>query len=136
MPWATISASGVTPNRSARSFVVTTTAAPPSEIWEALPAVIVPSGLNAGFSFPRDSAVVSRLMPSSRATTTGSPFRWGISTGTTSSVSRPASQASCARWWERAAQASCSSRPIFSSAFTSSEESPMCLSVKVDHRPS
>ena len=124
------------PNCSARSFVVTTTAAPPSEIWEALPAVIVPVGLKAGFSLASDSSVVSGRMPSSRATTTGAAFLCGISTGTTSSAIRPDSHASCARRCDRADHASCSSRPMWSSVLTSSEESPMCLSVKVDHSPS
>ena len=38
---------------------MTTTAAPPSEIWQALPAVMVPSLSKAGRSAPSDSAVVA-----------------------------------------------------------------------------
>ncbi len=45
--------------RSATSALVTTTAAPPSEICEALPAVTVPSGVKAGRSFASASTVVS-----------------------------------------------------------------------------
>ena len=43
--------------RSATSALVTTTAAAPSEICEALPAVTVPSGVNAGRSFASSSTV-------------------------------------------------------------------------------
>ena len=75
-------------------------------------------------------------MPSSRSTTTGAPFRCGTSTGTTSSARAPDSQPACARRCDRADHASCSSRLIPSSAFTSSEDSPMTFPVNVDHRPS
>ena len=136
IPWATISASGVSPSSSARSRFTTTTAAPPSEICEALPAVMVPFVRNAGFNFASDSVVASGRMPSSVETTTASPFRCAISKGTTSSAKRSEVQAWWARWCDRAAHASWSSREMPISAFTSSEESPMCVSVKVDHRPS
>ncbi len=136
MPWATTSAMGSAPSSSARSRLITTRAAPPSEICDAFPAVIVPSGLKAGRSRARPSAVVSARMPSSRSTTTGSPLRWGTWTGTTSSANRPASQASWARWWLRAAQASWSSREIRRSSLTSSESSPISCPVNVEYRPS
>ena len=97
MPWATISASGVTPSCSARSRSITTTAAPPSEICDAFPAVIVPSFWNTGLSLASDSSVASARIPSSVETTTGSPLRWGISKGTTSSAKRPDVHA----WWAR-----------------------------------
>ena len=71
---------------------------------------MVPSLLNAGRSLPSDSTVVSPRMPSSALTTTGSPLRCGISTGTTSSSKTPFFHASAARWCERAENASCSSR--------------------------
>ena len=64
----------------------------------------------AGRSLPSDSAVVSPRTPSSWETTTGSPLRCGISTGTTSSSNTPFFQATAARWWDWAAKASCSSR--------------------------
>ena len=54
------------PRRRAPSLM-TTTAAAPSEICEALPAVIVPSAVNAGRSAASDSGVVSGRIPSSRA---------------------------------------------------------------------
>ena len=65
MPCATISAMGVAPICSARSALITTTAAPPFEICDAFPAVIVPSLWKTGFSFARDSVVVPGRMPSS-----------------------------------------------------------------------
>ena len=50
MPCAPISASGVSPSRSAASWLATTSAAAPSEIGLAEPAVIVPSRPKAGRS--------------------------------------------------------------------------------------
>ena len=58
--------------RAARvSAAITTSAAAPSLTPGALPAVTVPSFLNAGFSAPSDSAVVSARIDSSRSTTIG-----------------------------------------------------------------
>ena len=71
---------------------------------------MVPSLAKAGRSLPSDSAVVSPRTPSSAETTTGSPLRCGIETGTTSSSKRPFFQASAAFWCEAAEKASCSSR--------------------------
>ena len=89
---------------------------------------MVPSLWNAGVSLLSVSTVVSGLTPSSRSS---------FPNGTTSSFSTlPFDQALAARWCERAAHASCSSRLISSSLLTSSELSPMCCPVKVDHRPS
>ena len=105
MPWATISASGSTPSASARSALITTVAAAPSDSCEAFPAVMVPSGPNAGGSAASVSEVVSGRMPSSRSTTLVPP-RAGTSTATTSSANRPDAQASAARSCERAAHAS------------------------------
>ena len=86
-----------------------TSAAPPSEIWEAFPAVIVPSLWNAGFSAPSDSVVVPGRTPSSVSTRIGSPLRWGISTGAISSARRPSLiAADAARSWLFAARSSCS----------------------------
>ena len=48
--------------------------------------------------------------PSSSVTTTGSPLRCGISTGTISSSKRPSFMAAAASSWLRAANSSCSSR--------------------------
>ena len=49
-------------------------------------------------------------MPSSLLTTTGSPLRCGISTGAISASKTPFFCAAAARWWERAANSSCSAR--------------------------
>jgi hypothetical protein len=54
---------------------MTTTAQPPSDGWDAEPAVIVPSGLNAGRSLAGRSAVVPRRMPSSCSRVADSPLR-------------------------------------------------------------
>ena len=136
-PCAPISASQVSPSSSALALLITTTAAAPSEIWDAEPAVMVPSLLNAGRSRASDSTVVSARMPSSSVKSIGSPLRCGISTGTTSSSNRPFFQACAASWWERAANASCSSRVNAPSpALAVSVRSPIAWSVKASHSPS
>ncbi len=84
---------------------------------EALPAVMVPSGRNDGFSPARVSGVVSGRMPSSRV-------RSVPSTGTTRSSWNPDSQAVWARWWERAAKASWRSRETWWSSWSCSLASP------------
>ena len=103
MPWAPISASHSSPSSSAFALLITTTAQAPSEIWDAEPAVIVPSLRNAGRRAESDSMVVSPRTPSSALITTGSPLRCGIETGTTSSSKTPFFQASAAFWCEAAA---------------------------------
>ena len=94
--WAPMVAIISQPNSSALSLDMTTTAAAPSLMMDAFPAVPFPSFLNAGFIFDKCSYVVSRGHSSS-SKRTGSPFRWGISTGTISSLNRPARMASRAR---------------------------------------
>src|SRR5690606_14930146 len=101
-PCAPISASQVRPSSSALVLLITTTAAAPSEIWEALPAVMVPSLEKAGRSLPSDSTVVSGRMPSSSRKSMGSPLRCGTWTVTTSSSNLPSSHALAASWWLRA----------------------------------
>ncbi len=69
---------------------------------DALPAVTVPSFLNAGFSFESPSIVASFLGNSSLSITT-SPFLVLIVTGTISSLNLPSSIAFWALCWlERA----------------------------------
>ena len=63
MPKPTSSAIGVSPSSSAFSRLMTMSAAAPSEICDALPAVIVPSLANAGRSSPSDSVVVPGRTP-------------------------------------------------------------------------
>ncbi|MNJ49135.1 hypothetical protein D3C77_443520 [compost metagenome] len=58
-------ASGVNPPASARSLLITITAAAPSLICELLPAVTVPPRLKLGFSPASASIVVSARTPSS-----------------------------------------------------------------------
>ena len=102
-------ASGSIPRSCAHSSEQTTTHEAPSFSPGALPAVVVPSGSNTGFSDASFSRLVSRRMLSSAET---SP------TGTISSSKRPASCAAAARCCERNAQASCSSRLMPSSRDT------------------
>ena len=97
MPYETISPRGFTPRASAARLDMTTTAEPPSEIWLAFAAVMVPSLSKAGFNPPRVSMVVSARTPSSFVTINGSPLRWGTATGTISSARRPAAIAAAAR---------------------------------------
>ena len=81
MPYPSSSASGVTPSSSAFARLIMITAAAPSEICDAFPAVMVPSFEKAGRSPASDSGVVPGRTPSSVSTMTGSPFRCGIDTG-------------------------------------------------------
>ena len=61
--WSTIRARGVSPSASAFSRVISSTAAAPSETCEELPAVTLPSSLNAGLQLARASRLVSGRMP-------------------------------------------------------------------------
>jgi len=74
---------------------MTTRAAAPSEIFDALPAVTRPSFLKADRSLPSVSIGVGRGV-SSREKASGSPLRCGISTVKVSSSKRPESRASMA----------------------------------------
>ena len=78
---ATMRAIGVLPRRAAVSSLVTTTAAAPSLVPGALPAVTVPSFLNAGRSLASASSEASARGDSSRRMTMGSPFFCGTSIG-------------------------------------------------------
>ncbi len=122
----------------AASLLAITKAAAPSESGEAEPAVMVaPSSFeNAGRSCARDSAVVSARMPSSCSRVRAGPLRWGTWMGAISSASTPAARAASARWWERAATASCSSRLICRSALPASVASPISLPLTGSCRPS
>src|SRR3954453_6430180 len=61
--WSTIRARGVMPSSFALSALISSTAAAPSEICEALPAVIFPSSLKTVLSCESDSRLVSGRMP-------------------------------------------------------------------------
>ena len=94
-PWAPTSASQVSPSSSAFDFFMTTTAAAPSEICDAEPAVIVPSLPNAGFRFGILDG--SDLVGCSSRSTVTTPLRVFTSTGTISASKPPDSCAALAR---------------------------------------
>src|SRR5262245_35638326 len=79
-------ARGVRPWRFAASAEAMITAAAPSLMPEALPAVMVPGLRTIGLSLARPSSVVSGRGCSSFSTTTGPPLPPGTSTGTISSA--------------------------------------------------
>ena len=116
---------------------MTISAAAPSEICDALPAVMVPSFANAGRRPESESVVVSGRTPSSSSTITGSPLRWGTGTGTISSARRPSFIAAAARSWLRAASSSCSSRVMLPKLCVyCSVPAPMWIASNAHHRPS
>ena len=125
-----------TPNSLAFSALITTTAAAPSLIPEALPAVTVPSFLNTGRSLESPSNEASFLGNSSVSNTIGSPRRCGISTGTISSLKRPASIAATARCCDCTAKLSWSSRVIPYCSATFSAVIPMWKPSKPSVKPS
>lgn len=85
---------------------------------DELPAVLLPSAANAGFSFCIDSTDADTRIPSSsemvRIVTdsgfSGSIYRVGV--GTISALKRPVDRAWAAFWWERTANRSWSSREM------------------------
>ena len=89
-----------TPAPAALSAVERIIIAAPSTMPEALPAVTKPSLSNAVGRLARSSIVVSGRRWSS-CSIIFARFPFPTSTGTTSSASRPAAQASPARCWER-----------------------------------
>ena len=107
--------SGSTPSSAAISREPTNVAIAPSLIGEELPAVTVPSLVNAGFNAASFAAVVSGRIDSSRVTD---------STGNTYPSCRPLSHAAAARSCERSAHSSCASREMPSSAATASAQAP------------
>src|SRR5262249_1840123 len=104
-------ASGFKPRFLASFAVISTTAAAPSLMPDALPAVTVPSLSKAGLSFAASSTLApSRIYSSSE--TTVSPLRVLTVTGTISSLNLPAFLAASALFCEAVANLSCSSRVI------------------------
>ena len=129
-------AKGFRPRAAALLAFMTTTAAAPSLMPEALPAVTVPALSNAGRRPDKASRLVLRLTYSSVSNTTGSPLRWGITTGTISSLNLPASWAAAAFCWLAMAKASCWARVISFSLATFSAVMPMWYWLYTSHRPS
>ncbi len=92
---------------------------------------------NAGLSPPSDSAVVPGRTPSSVSTTSGSPLRWGTSTGTISSAKRPSLMAAAAFSWLAAANVSWRSRETFAEFWLCcSVERPIAMWSNESVRPS
>ena len=120
-PNETKRARGSSPSRSHADSLAISTAAAPSQIWLEFPAVIRPSGTNAGASAASASADVSRRGVSS--TPTSAPTCGFVtSTGTISRSKRPSSIAATARRCDSSEKASSSSREKpHSSAITSAE---------------
>ena len=77
---------------------------------DALPAVTVPSAWKAGRSRASDSSEASARGPSSDEIVSGSPLRWGTTTDVSSAANFPLPWAATARWCERRANSSWSSR--------------------------
>ena len=71
------------------------TAAAPSEICDALPAVILPSATKGAFKVPSFSTVDPRRMPSSAVTAPSA-----VDTDMVSSTNSPSSCAAAARSWD------------------------------------
>ena len=117
--WSSIRARGLTPSSSAFARDITNTAAAPSEICEEVPAVILPSGLNAGCKPASVSRLVSGRMPWS--VTTLEPL---TCTGTISRAKAPDRVASWASRCDRTASSSSSDRAISYSSAISSAPSP------------
>jgi hypothetical protein len=107
----TMRARGTRPCRAAARSLASSSAQAPSLTPEALPAVIVPSGLTTPLSLASASRLVSRGC-SSFDTTIGSPFFCAIVTGTISPSKNPAFCAATAFCCEASAILSCASRSI------------------------
>ena len=108
-PQDTTRARGFRPRRRASSASATTSAAAPSTMPLALPAVTNESFPKEGFNAANPSSVVSGRMWSSASTVT--VLRpWETSTGTISSLKTPALTAAAAAFWLRKAYASMASR--------------------------
>ena len=124
------------PSAVARSSLMMSTAAAPSEICDDVPAVTVPVSEKAGFNPASFSSEVSRRTPSSassRPCTSAAPGTSGCtraSSGTISLAKRPSSVARAARWCERRANSSISSRLTFQRRAISSAHSPWWMSSK------
>ena len=130
-----IRAFGFSPRLFAFSSDMTSTAAAPSFSGQALPAVTVPSGLNAGFSFPGPPSSCPARGPSSLVTTVSgtsislpslsTSLCAATGTPTISSSKWPESRASTARFWEITAHSSCCSRVTLQRSATFSAVSPI-----------
>ena len=125
------------PDCSARSPLISTTAAPPSFRPGALPAVIIPdlSRVTAG-SLASASSVVSPRTASSLLTTIGSPRRCGIVTAAISFENRHSAIACAALSWLATENRSSSSRVSFACSAVYWASSIMWQSLNEHHSPS
>ena len=117
-------ASGVLPSLAASDAFISTTAAAPSLMPEALAAVTVPSLSKAGRSLARPSSVTPAFGYSSVSTTI-SPLRPLMVTGAISSLNLPAFMAASALFCEATANSSCCARVICYCLATFSAVVPM-----------
>ena len=131
---AMMRARGLSPSARARSSDITSTAAAPSLSGQALPAVTVPPGLNAGSSWASFSSVVPGRGPSSFSTSVPS----GSVTGVISRSKKPFFCASTARSCESLANSSMRSRvtPYFSATFSAVSPIGMYMWLTKSERPS
>ena len=100
-----------------------------------MPAVIVPSVAKLGLSLASASVVVPGRIPSSSVTASCSPLCC-TGTGTISAANRPFLAAAAARWWEAAANSSCSWRVRPSLRTARSVDSPIDRWSNASVRPS
>ena len=98
--------------------------------------MMVPSVTNAARSPARDSTVVSGRIPSSLATTTGSPLRCLTLIGAISPSNTPSLAARAARWWDAAATSSWELRSMPRVRFLLSVDNPMECPSKASVSPS
>ena len=117
-------ASGVLPSLAASEAFISTTAAAPSLMPDALAAVTEPSLSNAGRSLEIESRVTPAFGYSSVSTTV-SPLRPLIVTGAISSLNLPAFIAASALFCDFTANSSCCARVICHFLATFSAVVPM-----------
>mmetsp|Transcript_13444 Transcript_13444/g.34294 ORF Transcript_13444/g.34294 Transcript_13444/m.34294 type:complete len:202 (+) Transcript_13444:281-886(+) len=130
------SASGTLPSSAALLALISTNAAAPSLIDDALTAVIVPVFEKAGFSVATLLGSSLRGSSSCATTVSGLPRAPLMVMGSISSLNMPASSAATARWYDATAKLSWSSREkeYFSAHFSPAR--PMCDPSKPSVKPS
>ena len=130
-------ASGRAPRACARSAEATTSAAAPSLMPLALPAVTVPSLLEGGLQLRErlGGGAGARILVGVERSS-ASPFFCGTGTATISSLKLPAAIAAAARAWLCAANASCAARVTWYLSATFSAVMPMWMSANASVSPS
>ena len=123
------------PSSFAFASLITSTAAAPSEIWLALPAVTEPSFVNAGRSLARPSIELSARKPSSTSRPVFAMHCSGVR-AIISALNQPFLVASAARRWLSTLKASCSARVTPQVLAVWSAALPMGQFSKAQVRPS